>query len=203
MAIENAPYADLMDFAKKNGVFRLSDARKRGIHPEQVRRLHNQGVLERVARGTYRLAEGEISEYQTMVEVCTRVPHGVVCLLSALRFHELTTQAPFEVWIAIDPDARKPKTEALPIRIVRFSGQALTTGIETHQTPSGEIHIYGISKTVADCFKYRNKIGLDVALEALKDAWQSRNLNMDDLWRYAKICRVANVIRPYLETLSA
>ncbi|RMF14575.1 MAG: transcriptional regulator [Candidatus Dadabacteria bacterium] len=196
-------YHALIDFAKNKGVFRLSEAQEQGIHPEQIRRLYQRGILERVARGTYRLSDGEVSEYQTMVEACARVSHGVVCLLSALRFHELTSQAPFEVWLAIGPDARKPKTETLPIRIVRFSGQSLTAGVETHQTPGGQVRVYGIEKTVADCFKYRNKIGLDVALEALNDAWRSKKLNLDELWRYAKICRVANVMRPYLEMLSA
>jgi predicted transcriptional regulator of viral defense system len=123
----------------------------------------------------------------------------VICLLSALQFHDLTTQAPFEVWMAIDVRARRPRGKAPPLRIVRFSGKALTAGVETHRIEGVRVRVYGPAKTVADCFKYRNKIGLDVALEALRDYRRAHPGGLDELWKFAQICRVANVMRPYLE----
>ena len=202
MSHTNESYIRLHKLAKEKGVFRLADAKAEGIHPEQVRRLFHQGVLERVSRGTYRLANSTVTEHQTMAEVCARVPRGTVCLLSALQFHELTTQAPFDVWLAIDPNIKKPTVKSLPIRFVRFSGEALTSGVEVHQTKSGEVRVYSIAKTIADCFKYRNKIGIDVPLEALRDAKAANKLDMDELWGFAKICRISKAIQPYLEAIS-
>lgn len=132
-----------------------------------------------------------------------RVPHGVVCLLSALRFHELTTQNPAEIWLAIDRKARAPKAPELPLRIVRFSGAALTEGVETHRIDGVSVRVTSPAKTVADCFKYRRKIGADVALEALRECWRTRRCSVDALWRYAKVCRVTTVMRPYLEAVVA
>lgn len=129
------------------------------------------------------------------------IPHAVVSLLSALQFHGIGTQSPHQVWITIDVRARKPRLTYPPLRIVRASGTALTAGIEYHQIEGRQIAIYSIEKTIADCFKYRNKIGLDVALEALKEAWVGRRMNVDALWRYSEICRVTNVIRPYVEAI--
>jgi predicted transcriptional regulator of viral defense system len=137
-----------------------------------------------------------------LAEVARRVPKGVVCLLSALRFHGLTTQAPFEVWLAIENKAIAPKLDYPSLRIVRFSGAALTEGVEEHVVDGVMVRVTGVAKTVADCFKYRNKIGLDVALEALREAWRGKRMTSDDLWRYAKVCRVANVMRPYLDSLA-
>jgi predicted transcriptional regulator of viral defense system len=159
-------------------------------------------VLERKARGIYALADADLTEHHSMALASKRVPRGVVCLLSALRFHRLTTQAPFEIWMAIDRKARLPKAEGIPLHIVRFSAAALTEGVEHHQVEGMDIPVYCLAKTVVDCFKYRNKIGLDVALEALRECLRERRCTIDELWRYAKICRVANVIRPYLESLS-
>jgi predicted transcriptional regulator of viral defense system len=129
------------------------------------------------------------------------VPGEGICLLSALRFHGLTTQAPFEVWLAIENKALAPKLEYPPLRIVRFSGVALTEGVEEHIVDGVTIRITSVAKTVADCFKYRNKIGLDVALEALRDSWHEKRMTSDEIWHYAKVCRVANVMRPYLDFL--
>lgn len=185
-----------------SGSIRSKDIRKRGIHQEYLRRLEKQGEIVRVGRGIYTLSNLDLTEHQTLVEACARVPHAVVCLFSALRFHNLTTQNPFEVWLAIDNKARPPKDDILPLRIVYMSGKALTTGVEEHLIGEQPVRVYNIPKTVADCFKYRNKIGLDVALEALRESWQSRCCTMDELWYYAKICRVANVMRPYLESLT-
>jgi predicted transcriptional regulator of viral defense system len=156
----------------------------------------------RAGRGIYTLAETDLTENQSLLEACLRIPRGIVCLLSALRFHGLTTQAPFEVWLALDNKAHAPKDDLLPLRIVYMSGRALTAGVEEHLIVGKPLRVYNVPKTVADCFKYRNKIGLDVALEALRESWSSRRCTMDELWHYAKICRVANVMRPYLEFLS-
>lgn len=129
------------------------------------------------------------------------MPKGVVCLLSALRFHELTTQAPFEVWLAIGEKAWRPRIEYPPLRIMRFSPTTLSAGVEEHQIEGVAVQVYPPAKTVADCFKYRNKIGLDIAIEALRECWRSRRCTVDDLWHYAGICRVQNVMRPYLESI--
>lgn len=180
------------------GVARPRDLSARGLPGSYLHRLANQGILERVGRGLYRVVEADISEQQSIVEVCKRVPHGVLCLLSALQFHEMTTQSPFEVWLAIDVKARRPKLDYPPLRIVRFSKAALSDGVGIHIIDGVEVRVYEPAKTVADCFKYRNKIGLDVALEALRE-YKRLGLSIDDLWHFAKVCRVSNVIRPYLE----
>jgi predicted transcriptional regulator of viral defense system len=130
------------------------------------------------------------------------MPGGVICLLSALRFHDLTTQAPFEIWVAVEHSAYVPRDPALPLRVVYFSGAAFTDGIEEHVVNGVSVRVYSPAKTVADCFKYRNKLGLDVALEALRETWHERRATMDEMWRYAKVCRVANIMRPYLASLS-
>ncbi len=174
-----------------------------GISREYLRKLHEQGIVQRVGYGLYTLPDGELTEHRTIVEACKRIPHGVVCLLSALRFHDLTTQLPFEIWLAIDRKAWRPRESNIPLRIVRFSGPALEAGVEEHKIEGVRVRVYNVAKTVADCFKYRNKIGLDVAMEALREGWRERRFTMDELWRYGKICRVTNVMRPYLEMLVA
>jgi predicted transcriptional regulator of viral defense system len=191
----------VLALVREAGVLRPRDLANYGIAREYLRRLQRRGLLERVDRGLYVLPDTPVTERHSLAEAAKRIPHGVVCLLSALRFHGLTTQAPFEVWLAIDPKLRRPRVGALPVRIVRFSGQALSAGIEEHRIEGVPVRVYNPAKTVADCFKYRNKIGLDVALEALRETWLARCATMDDLWRYARICRVANVMRPYLESL--
>lgn len=192
----------IIELARMTGVIRPRDLDAYGIPREYLRRLCNKGVLERRSRGIYALTDADLTEHHSMVLVSKRVPKGVVCLLSALRFHRLTTQAPFEIWMAIDRKARLPKTEGVPLHIVRFSAAALTEGVEHHQVEGMEVPVYCLAKTVVDCFKYRNKIGLDVSLEALRECLRERRCTIDELWRYAKICRVANVMRPYLESLS-
>ncbi len=186
---------------RKKGVVRTREIEALGISREYLRKLHEQGLVQRLGHGLYSLSEVEPTEYRTMAEASKRVPHGVVCLLSALRFHDLTTQLPFEIWMAIDRKAWRPRESIIPLRIVRFSGAALTAGMGEHKIEGVPVRVYNLAKTVADCFKYRNKIGLDVALEALREGWRERRFTMDELWRYAKICRVANVMRPYLEAL--
>jgi predicted transcriptional regulator of viral defense system len=152
-----------------------------------------------MGRGVYIPADSEVSQNVGLAQVAKRVPHGVVCLLSALQFHNLGTQSPFEVWIAIDRKSARPRIDYPPQRIVRFSGIALTEGVEKHLIEGVKVKVFNKAKTIADCFKYRNKIGRDVALEALKDCRQQRLCTNDQFWKYAKICRVANVMRPYLE----
>lgn len=156
--------------------------------------------MEQAGRGLYRLPSAVVTENHALVAVAKRIPHGVICLLSALQFHELGTQAPFEVWMAIDGKAWQPQVDYPPVRFFRFSGASLTAGVEEHLVEGVPIRVYGPAKTVADCFKFRNKIGLDVAIEALR-AFRATKGSLDELWHFAKIDRVANVMRPYLEAL--
>jgi len=159
-------------------------------------------VLERIARGQYRLAESPVTEHHGLAIAAAAVPKGVVCLVSALSFHRVGTQLPFQVWLALDRRARRPTLSYPPLRVVRFSGSALRAGIATHQIEGRPVRIYSVAKTIADCFKYRNKIGLDVALEALREGWRARRFTMDEIGRHAKACRVERVMRPYLEALT-
>ena len=192
----------VLDLARRQGVIRPKDLEERGLPPEYLWQFYQKGRLERSGRGVYRLPAHELTEHHSLAEAAKVVPRGVVCLLSALRFHDLTTQSPFEVWMAIDRKAHKPKVDQTPLRIVRFSGEALSAGIEEHRIEVVRVKIYCSAKTVADCFKYRNKIGLDVAIEALRDCLRKRRATIDEIWKYARICRVARVMQPYLEALT-
>ncbi len=197
-----SPSEKVLRLARKKKIFRSRDLDDIHIPQIYLKRLVERGELVKLERGIYTLPDVEISEYQSLIEARRKVPNGVVCLLSALSFHQLTTQSPFEVWLAIERTAWMPRAESLALRIVRFSGKAFTEGIETHKLEGEKIRVYSAAKTIADCFKYRNKIGLDVALEALRDGWRKRRTTTDELWHYATICRVANVMRPYLESLT-
>jgi predicted transcriptional regulator of viral defense system len=188
---------------RKRGILRPRDLDEFDIPKMTLQRLYKTGLVEKVSRGMYRLPGRQVSEHSSLAEIAKRVPHGVICLLSSLRFHDLTTQLPFQTWVAIDRKARLPVMKGIPVRFVRFSGKALSEGVEIHTIDGVPVKIYNPAKTVVDCFKYRNKTGLDVALEALKECRQSRKCGGDLLWHYAKICRVSNVIRPYLEAMSA
>jgi predicted transcriptional regulator of viral defense system len=199
--MKSSKVRDVLDLVKMKGILRPRDLDSYSIPREYLRRLYRQGLIDRIARGLYSLREANITEHHSLAEACKKVPNGTICLLSALHFHEITTQLPFEVWIAIDNKSRKPKQENLKLRVVRFSGKALNTGVEEHTIENVKIRVYNPAKTVADCFKYRNKIGLDVALEALRDCWDKKQFTMDQIWEYARICRVSNVMRPYLESL--
>jgi predicted transcriptional regulator of viral defense system len=192
----------VLKLAKRAGVLRPRDLDAQRIPRAYLSRMLTSGLLERVGRGLYVPAGGGFKEHRSLVEASKRVPKGVICLLSALRYHNLTTQAPREVWLAIGEKAWRPRLSSPPLRIVRFSNRALREGAEVHQIEGVTVRVFNPAKTVADCFKYRNKIGLDVALEALRECWRARRCTMDDLWRYAKICRVQNVMRPYLEALA-
>ena len=188
--------------AKAKGILRPRDLAAKRISRAMLRRLCESGELIRTGRGLYIAETKIITENHTLAEVARLAPRGVVCLLSALRFHGLTTQIPGEVWLAIPPNARRPKGDAVRIRPVHFSGPALITGVEAHIIEKVTVRIYSPAKTVADCFKARHKIGLDVAIEALRDYWRKRKGTMDDLLRFAKICRVDRIMQPYVESIA-
>jgi predicted transcriptional regulator of viral defense system len=187
--------------ARRRGGVAARELAAAGIHSQVLSRLVESGELERVARGLYRVPDRPLTEHHGLAVASAAVPHGVICLLSALAFHGIGTQLPHEVWMAIERRARRPTLRHPPLRIVRPSGEAFSAGIETHRVEGQTLRVYGVAKTLADCFKYRNKIGLDVALEALREAWRARRFTMDNLERYAAICRVQRVMRPYLEAL--
>jgi predicted transcriptional regulator of viral defense system len=186
---------------RRSGVMRSRDLERMGLARPEVAALAASGTLQRVARGIYIPAGHQLTERHSLAVACTRVPHGIVCLLSALAFHGLTVQNPSEVWMAIAPSSRKPADGVPPLRIVRFSGNALARGIEFHRSEGVRIRVYSVAKTVADLFKYRNKIGTDVAVEALRETLRMRRATIDELMRSAKVCRVGRVMSPYLEAL--
>lgn len=198
-ALEQAVLA----LAEQRPLLRARDLAAHGLPTMALSRLVATGHLERVARGLYSLPGRPLSEHRSLAEVALRVPQGVVCLLSALRVHGIGTQAPFEVWMAIPHHSPTPRIDQPALRAIRMSGTALSEGVETLQIDGVGVAVFNASKTVADCFKYRNKIGLDVALEALRDGWAQRKLTADALWHYAAIDRVGNVMRPYLESIAA
>ncbi len=191
----------ILRLARRKGILRVRDLIARGIHPEYLRRLCAAGVLQRSGRGMYLLTDGDYSANVTLAGAARRVPNGVICLLSALRFHEIGTQLPHEVWMMIDRRAALPRIDYPRMRFFRASGEAFTAGVEHRRIDRAKVVVYGVAKTVADCFKYRNKIGLDVALEALRECLRNRRTSVDELWKYARICRVERVMRPYLEAL--
>lgn len=200
--MKNTKKDNLVYELSKKGVLKTQEILKLGMSKEYLRKLKEKGVVERIARGIYTLPDHEFSTTQSLTEVSSQIPKGVICLLSALRLHGFTTQNPFEVWIAIERTAWKPKINSTTqIKYLKFSGKAFTAGIQIKVVDSIKIKVYCPAKTVADCFKYRNKIGLDVALESLREGWRENLFTMDELWEYAKICRVNNVMRPYMESL--
>jgi predicted transcriptional regulator of viral defense system len=188
-------------FRRREGVLRTSEALKLGIHPETLYSLRDQGQLTRLERGLYALANAPELTNPDLFVLARRVPRAVVCLLSALAFHDLTTQLSREIQIALPPGTKTPRLSRLPLRVFRFSEPAFSAGVEKHRVDGSEVRVYSPAKTVADCFKFRNQIGLDVAREALRDCWRKKLCTIDGLWKYARICRVANVMLPYLESL--
>jgi predicted transcriptional regulator of viral defense system len=193
----------VLTLAAARRLVRGSDVRELGLSPQLLIKLHGDGRLQRVSRGVYSLPDAVATQHQSLAEVCRRVPKGVVCLLSALRLHEIGTQAPYEVWLALPEASRTPAITSPPLRIIRLRGGAYSEGIQTVIDEGDPIRVYNAAKTITDCFKFRNKIGLDVALEALKEAWQRRLVTMEDLGRFARINRVERVMQPYLEALVA
>ena len=192
---------NILKYIARYRFVRPRDLKSLGVSGEYLNKLFREGVLERPSRGVYSLKGGQVDQNQTLLEACKRIPKGVVCLLSALQFHELTTQIPFEVWLAIEARDHRPQGDLPPVRIFRFSKSGFDYGIEKHKLGKLTIKVYSPAKTVADCFKYRNKIGIDVAVEALRDVWEKEKATIDELYKAAKACRVANVMRPYLESL--
>ena len=193
----------VLRLARTRTLLRARDLTQRGLPTIALTRLVQAGKLERVARGLYGLPGAAISEHRSLAEVSARVPKAVVCLLSALRVHEIGTQAPFEVWIAIPQHMVTPRLDQPAIRVVRMSDEALADGVERMRIDGVEVRVFSIARTVVDCFRFRNKIGLDVALEALRDGWSQRKFTLDDLWRHAASGRVANVMRPYIEAITS
>ena len=192
----------VLQLVRQKGWLRASDLAGVGVPRVVLTRMTASGQLERAARGLYRLPDTLGSEHEGLTTIAAKVPQAVICLLSALQFHGLTTQLPRQVWIAMPRGSHTPRIDHPPIRMVQFTGEAYSEGIGIHLRDQVPLRVYSVAKTVADCFKHRNKIGLDVALEALKDAREQKKASADDLWRYAKVCRVANVMRPYLEALA-
>jgi predicted transcriptional regulator of viral defense system len=196
------PQGRILRLARKKRLFRLSEATAAGVHPEYVRRLTRLGQLTRVGRGLYALPTLEPTEHHTLAEVAKRVPKAVFCLLTALRFHGLGTQNPREVWLAVDRRAGIPRVDFTPVRTVRLSGDALTAGIDVHDIEGVKVRVTSPARTVVDCFKFRNRIGIDVAVEALKDYRRTRKGTVDELWREAARLRLAKVMRPYWDGMS-
>jgi predicted transcriptional regulator of viral defense system len=191
----------VLDLASQKGLLRASDLEAIDAPRVVLTRLTTAGLLEKVGRGLYRLPDAQVSEFESLGTIATKVPQAVFCLLTALQFHELTTQLPRQVWIAMPRGSHLPRVDYPPVKLVQFTGDAYTAGIEEVERDGVRLRVYSVAKTVADCFKHRNKIGLDVALEALKDARTRSKASVDDIWRFAKVCRVANVMRPYLESV--
>lgn len=189
----------VLTLARERGVVTTREVVQAGVHSQTLTRLVREGSLERVSWGNYRHPSVPVTEHHGLVLAATAVPKGIVCLLSALSFHEIGTQVPSEVWLALDRRARRPVVSYPPLRIVRFSGEALRVGIGTHRIEGVDVRITSVAKTVADLFKYRNKIGLDVALEGLREGWRERRFTIDELDRAARACRVERVMRPYVE----
>jgi predicted transcriptional regulator of viral defense system len=193
--------ADVLELVRRCGVVRPRDLEAADVSRVWLTRLTRQGLVTRVGRGLYEVADADWSAHHAYAEVAKRVPGGVVCLLSALAFHGLTTQLPFEVWLAIDKRARAPRMLPTSTRLMWFSGAALTEGIEDHVIDGVTVRITSPARTVVDCFRYRNKVGLDVALEALRDCYRKKLATRDEIWECAARLRAANVMRPYLESL--
>jgi predicted transcriptional regulator of viral defense system len=197
------PTERALEIARKQGIARARDFHAAGIAGTYLKRLCDQGRLVRLGRGLYQLADFEdFHAAHDLAQVARLVPRGVICLLSALRFHGLTTQLPRAVWLAVDHKARMPRVTPVPYEIVRASGAVFTSGHMAVTIEGVPVPIYDPAKTIADCFKHRRRVGLDVAVEALRDALRQRKASRADIWRYAAICRVQPIMRPYLEALT-
>ena len=197
-AMEQTEEDKILALFHSHKVIRSSDLEKYGCSRQALKRLVDKGRVSQIGRGLYRQDDAEVTEHATVVEVCKAFPQGVLCLVSALYFYHLSTQIPHDVWMAVKAGKRVYRTD-LPVQFFRFSGSAFTEGVESHTIEGVEVRVYCPAKTVADCFKFRNTIGLDVALEALQECLKAKHCTIDDLWRYARICRVTNVMKPYME----
>ena len=201
MASTDTRTKTLLKLARRAGMIRPVDLDAIGVPRTYLSRLTANGRLVKTGRGLYVLAENEQRASDGLAVVATKVPQAVFCLLTALQFHELTTQLPRDIWIAMPRGSHVPRIDYPPLTMIQFSSESYSEGIETHKRDRVKIRVYSVAKTIADCFKHRSKVGLDVALEALKKAKAHGLVDANELWRCAKICRVANVMRPYLEAL--
>jgi len=193
----------LLEYAKTRKLFRASDVeRELGLSRMYISRLVKDGKIERIGYGLYTLEGSDFDENQSILEVATKVPNGVICLLSALRFHDLTTQNPFEVWFAMERSTWIPKVDTVGLRVFSFSPKVYEAGVETHVISGVTVKVYSPAKTIADCFYYQKTVGLDVCLEALRDAWNARKVTMEELFHFAQIRNVKGTMLPYLNTLS-
>lgn len=186
---------------EEKGIMRTREICDLGVSREYIGKLYRQGIITKVSRGLYSLPDLPITENHSLALTCARISRGVICLLSALRFHSMTTQLPHEVWVAIGNPDRTPEEDVVPLRIVRFSPASLNAGVEEHIIEGVMVKIYNPAKTIADCFKFRNKTGLDVAIEAMRECLGRRMGTPDEILYYGKTCRVANIMRPYLEAM--
>ncbi len=193
----------ILRLLKAGGYVTTRAVSRAGIHTQELTRLVTDGVLERVGRGRYRSADAEITEHHGLVLAAAAAPGGVICMLSALAFHGIGSQLPAEVWLAIERGQRAPQAATLRLRVVRFSGPAFSEGMRIHRIEGQRVRIYSVAKTIADLFKARNRVGLDVTVEALREAWRDRRFKMADLDRAARACRVERVMRPYVEGVVA
>ena len=201
-AMAVSPKNPTLRLIREMGLVRPVDLDTRGIPRGQLYSLVRKGLVARQARGIYVVRQHPYTSAHTLAQVAKRVPKGVFCLLTALRFHDLTTQNPAEVWLALHEKARRPRLDYPRLRVARFSGAALTEGIEIHRLEGVEARVYSAAKTVADCFKYRNKVGIDVAVEALRDFARRHRGGATELARFARICRVSRVMQPYLDAIA-
>lgn len=191
----------VLELARQRGLLRSRDLQAVDAPRVMLTRMTASGQLEKVGRGLYRLPQTQMSEDESLTAIAIKVPQAVFCLLTALQFHGMTTQLPRQVWLAMPRGSHAPRIDYPPIRMVQYSGQSYSQGIEVFERDRVLLRVYSVAKTVVDCFKHRSAIGLDVALEALREARASQRASADELWRFAKICRVANVMRPYLEAI--
>lgn len=192
---------EVLDIAKKYGVIKASDVESVGISRNYLYKLCKEGLLNKLGRGVYMSIDTPITEHINLVEISKRVPNAVTCLISSLNFHHITTQIPHKIWIALPKGTWSPKIEYPPLEIMYVSESAYFFGIEEHQINGSIVKVYTLAKTIADCFKFRNKVGLDVAIEALREAWREKKININELMEAAKVNRVANVMRPYIEAI--
>lgn len=194
--------AAILDFARRHGPFRPRDVAALGTHPQDIQRLCRKGLITRIARGLYQLADAEPDPHQSLVEACARIPLGVICLLSALRYHGIGTQLPHRVWLAIPNKAARPRIEYPPLELTYLTDRMHQLGIEERPVSNSTIRVYSVTKTVVDCFRFRNKVGLDVAIEALRDVLTRHrhfHVSVGELHQCARQCRVEKVLTPYIE----
>ncbi|MFT6289350.1 MAG: putative transcriptional regulator of viral defense system [Halieaceae bacterium] len=199
--LEPSKKQQVIDYAKNHPIVRPSDLTRLGLPKDYLYQLSKEQVLVRIGRGMYQWPNRRAGNNQSLIEAVKQAPNAVVALLSALSFHELTTQNPHEIWLAIDRKSWRPKIQYPPVRFVTLSGQLMSEGVERHTVDGEDLKVFSVARTVVDCFKYRHKIGLEVALEALREGWLEKRFTIDELVRYAELCRVKNVMQPYLESL--